>query len=112
MNFNEDDAVELDKELKAEKRAKAEVPLSSDGALDEVAAMSRMEYEQKRESIAERLGIRVSALDAIRSELQKEAKTVGRTIERAHWEVEPWHEKVNGKALVTAIAIRIRRPST
>ena len=75
--------------------------------LDEIGRMPRPEYLQQRKSLAKELGIPCSLLDD--EHRRREKKECAASTMQAHWNVEPWHEPVNGRELVGEIAQRIKR---
>ena len=73
-----------------------------------LSKLSPVEYDQVREQTAKRLGIRVSTLDA------EVAKLRSRPSDAAidplpHWQVEPWHEPVDGAKLLDELATTFER---
>jgi putative DNA primase/helicase len=74
-----------------------------------LAALSPIEYDRKRKSAAERLGIRTETLDTevrrVRGEAQEEA--IGEAV--LFPRLEPWPEPVNGAGLLDEIAEMFRR---
>jgi putative DNA primase/helicase len=77
--------------------------------IDELARLDPIAYDRRRETAAEQLGIRVTALDeAVK---QRRAKLAGEADEQplfAHWADEPWPEPVEGNALILSLVRRIR----
>ena len=72
----------------------------------ELAALSTLEYEQRREPAAADMGVRVSALDRmVRAEQRKSEDTAGFSLH----EVAPWPEPVDGDALLDSITQAVRR---
>jgi hypothetical protein len=78
--------------------------------IDELARLSALEYDKRRERVARDLGVRKSSLDeevkGRRAELAAEAEPPPLY---PHWVVEPWPEAVDGDALIRAIMRRVRR---
>jgi hypothetical protein len=78
--------------------------------VDALAAMSVAGYERSRDEVALRLGLRVSVLDKMvgkrRGEIEAEA---GPSSLYPWWDVVPWKEKVDGDALLQALAERVQR---
>lgn len=72
----------------------------------ELAALPRLEYDRRREQMAERLGVRVSALDA--EVAAKRAETSGGDDADAgligSWAVEPWPAPIAGAELLDELA--------
>ncbi len=78
-----------------------------DQRIMELAALSTLEYEQRRKQAAKELGIeRVSVLDRmVRAEQRKSEDAAGFSLH----EVEPWPEPVDGDALLDSITLAVRR---
>jgi hypothetical protein len=78
--------------------------------IDELARLSAIDYDKRRERVAKNLGVRKSSLDkeveGRRSELAAEAEP---TPLYPHWVVEPWPEAVDGDALIRDITRHVRR---
>jgi putative DNA primase/helicase len=73
-----------------------------------LAKLSTIEYDQERQAKADKLGIRVSALDsAVNAERKKFAQE--RTDFLPHWNVEPWPEAINGSALLEELRQHFKR---
>ncbi len=71
----------------------------------ELAALSTLEYEQRREPTAKDMGIRVYVLDRmVRAEQRKSEDASGFSLR----EVEPWPEPVDGDALLDSITLAVR----
>ena len=90
-------------------RSRAGDGKSDDELISELAALSKLAYEKRREKAAERLGVRVSALDQIVAKARGETKGPGDKVLYAHWNVEPSEEPVEGDALLAALVETIRR---
>ena len=95
-------------EKTADEKAKADE--RDQQLIDELARLSRLDYERTRKQAADDLGMRSSALDA-----EVEAR---RAEQRAraeppplfgHWVVEPWPEPVDTDALLLSLKRRIQR---
>jgi putative DNA primase/helicase len=73
-----------------------------------LAELSPVEYDQEREQVAERLGIRLRTLD---TEVEDHrARFMGTTIDPLpHWRVEPWHEPVDVAKLLDDLATTFER---
>ncbi len=78
-----------------------------DQRIIELAALSTLEYEQRRKQAAKELGIeRVSVFDRmVRAERRKSEDASGFSLH----EVEPWPEPVDGDALLDSITHAVRR---
>jgi putative DNA primase/helicase len=79
----------------------------TESELARLAALSPIEYDRCREAEAERLGVRVTTLDSeVKRRRPADAgdgdRLQGRPLELP--EPEPWHEPVDGAAMLTAIA--------
>jgi hypothetical protein len=78
--------------------------------IGELARLSALEYDKRRERVARDLGVRKSSLDkeveGRRAELAAEVEP---TPLYPHWVVEPWPEAVDGDALIRDIVRRVRR---
>ena len=87
----------------------AEALPESDEKIDELARLSAIEYDRRRERAAKDLGVRISVLD-------KEVKTCRTRLALEaeppplfpHWHVEPWPEAVDGNALIRDIMRRLQ----
>ena len=76
--------------------------------LDRLAALNPIAYELERAAIAERFGIRVSALDrAVDERKPKPEAAMGRTM--VIEDVKPWDERVGAAALLNELVAAIRR---
>jgi hypothetical protein len=73
--------------------------------LDEIGRMPATEYLRKRKALAQELGVPCHLLDDERKRREKRDSVVM----QSHWNVQPWHEPVNGRELVCDIVKRIRR---
>ena len=119
-NWLEEDGVEATHDrIEAEARVwEPEPPTATDAdatetdeeAIVRLSALPELEYERLRKCEAERMGIRTALLDKlVRNERggSEGDNLQGRPIE---WnQPEPWHEPVDGAALLTDIAGLIRR---
>lgn len=81
--------------------------------LQRLAGLSALEYERTRQGAAERLNIRPAALDSIVKQLRN-AKRIASQQEEAgrgvlFEDVEPWPESLDGAALLSELALTIRR---
>jgi putative DNA primase/helicase len=73
-------------------------------AVDRLAKLSPLEYDKVRKGEAKALGVRPVTLDAaIKGARKEEVK------DSPFEDVEPWHEPVDGAALLTTITATIRR---
>ena len=78
----------------------------------ELAMLSPVQYEKRREAAAEQLGVRVSVLDKLVEDARAESedeKTEPSPALFQHWNVEPAAEPINGSALLGAIVDVIKR---
>ena len=92
-------------------------PAPDGGADDDAAEIARLaalnpiEYDRQRTAAAKRLGIRGYTLDkmvkAARGEPDKDSNAGGSALEFP--DVEPWHEPVDGAALLTDLAASVKR---
>ncbi len=77
-----------------------------DQRIIELATLSTLEYEQRRDQAAKDMNIRVSVLDRmVRAEQRKSEDASGFSLR----EVEPWPEPVDGDALLDGISQAVRR---
>jgi len=76
-----------------------------DAAIQRLAALSSLQYDQVRKTEAKTLGVRPGTLDAA----VKEARKGSNTDDLPFTEVEPWPERVDPARLLTDIATTIRR---
>lgn len=81
-------------------------PETAQQTIARLSALASLDYEQVREAEAKRLGIRVSALDAEVNGSRDDADT--KTLMMFPM-VKPWHEPVEGAALLHEIEGTIRR---
>src|SRR5262249_40003235 len=76
--------------------------------IERLSKLTTFEYERQRDEAADKLGARVSTLDAavkaLRDKTSKEARKF-----LPHWDVEPWPEVVNGDALLQHIQAHFKR---
>jgi len=79
--------------------------------LERLAALGPFEYDRERCSAAERLGVRVSTLDAERCRFRGESEpnTNGQGRAWSPPEIEPWPEPVDGTALLDELADTVRQ---
>jgi hypothetical protein len=100
---------ELERRKKEAKRL-ADKYIGEDGgppkALEELAAMSRAEYSMQRARLAEKFGIPLKFLD---EEFRERKRGGGHTVERTHWNVDPWPSEVSGAELIEQMVRRIKR---
>jgi putative DNA primase/helicase len=73
----------------------------------ELAQMSELAYQKRRDEAAAQLGIRVTILDKVVR--QGRAKAGDKENVLPHWEVEPWGEPVEGATLLDDIEKMFRR---
>jgi hypothetical protein len=78
--------------------------------LDDLAALPPLDYDRRRATAAEELGVRAGTLDnaveARRAEQKEQAQAPPLF---GHWVVEPWGEAVDTDALLLMISRRLRR---
>jgi len=101
--------VEKDVKRLWEKAAGGADPVSQ-AEIERLAGLSRFEYERERGPAAERLGVRKGALDSLVQEARgqnHETALQGRSFELN--DPEPWHEWVDGDALLTELVATIGR---
>jgi hypothetical protein len=92
-------------EAEAEARAKAEA--GERRLLDELARLTKLDYEKRRRAEAKKLGVRSSALDdLVRRRREEGADPV---LLFKHWAVEPWPEPVDVRELIAALINRIKQ---
>jgi putative DNA primase/helicase len=101
----ESERVELGVAERWEKEATLSVP-EFERKLAEVCLMEDFEYLRQRRAKADELGIPCGLLDEQRKRQRKEIESAAM---QAHWNVEPWHEPVNGRELIGEVVKRIRR---
>ncbi len=78
--------------------------------LNELAGLSPVEYDRRREAAADKLGVRVTALDRevdLRRPRHDDAKGQGRALQLL--EPEPWPEPVDGAELLNKIVATLHR---
>jgi hypothetical protein len=67
--------------------------------IERLANLSAIKYDQEREAAAEKLGVRISTLDAsVKAERDK--TSMERKDFLPHWKVEPWAKPLVGAALL------------
>jgi putative DNA primase/helicase len=95
--------------------ASALAELSDDGEITRLSRLDRLEYERQRKGQAEKLGIRVGALDDVVKKKRGEHLTDADVIEIPGQGrpviipvVEPWPHPVNGAELLNEISTKIR----
>ena len=76
---------------------------SAEQALNELAELSPVQFAQKREALASKLGVPVTFLDREYNERRKYAKADGAREQAFLTDPEPWSEAVNGAALLDAL---------
>ncbi|MCA8199195.1 DUF3631 domain-containing protein [Burkholderia vietnamiensis] len=79
---------------------------TDDEAIARLAVMTPMQYDRARKDAAKRLRVQVSTLDKMVKAVRGNAKPDNAG---PFAEVEPWHEQVDGGALLSEIARTIRR---
>jgi putative DNA primase/helicase len=92
-----------------DEEAKAAAEAREKELIDELARVSPTEYDRRRTSAADELGVRRSTLDSA-TEARRAALEGERTSPPlfGHWAVEPWPEAVDGDALIRSIVCRVR----
>ncbi len=78
--------------------------------LNELEGLSPLEYDRRREAAADKLGVRVTALDRevdLRRPRHDDAKGQGRALQLL--DPEPWPESVDGAALLNMIVAILQR---
>ena len=98
-------------DLMIEEQAQLAAVLASESLIDSVsrlAALHPLEYEKVREAEAQRLGVRVGALDKEVSIARKSKQDDGGKLAMFPT-VEPWPESVNADQLLTEIYSTVRR---
>lgn len=84
-------------------------PMSDDDEIRRLAKLSALQYARERKAAAEKLGIKLGALDAAVKEARNENTATtgqGRPVELD--EVQPWAREVDGAALLTNISMTLR----
>ncbi len=83
---------------------------TDDALLNELASLSPIEYDRRREAAADKLGVRITALDReveLRRPRHDDAKGQGRALQLL--DPEPWPEPVDGAALLNKIVATLHR---
>lgn len=80
--------------------------LDYNSVIAELAKLSELEYQTKRKDSAKNLGIQVSALDKL---VKDERKKIDSDNNNIFPKIEPWHEEINIKNLLTSIENIINR---
>jgi putative DNA primase/helicase len=75
--------------------------------IDRLAKLSPVDYDRERISAAERLEIRVKVLDCLVKQVRNIPSGQGRPIDLP--EIQPWHEGVDGTALLNEIAASVKK---
>jgi putative DNA primase/helicase len=92
--------------------ASEDEPLDTKAVVERLAKLSRIEYDRVREAEAERLGVRVSTLDA---EVEKARRKLtgdgndGQGEAVLFPDIEPWTEPVDGAELIADLVALFRR---
>jgi hypothetical protein len=102
--LNEDDNNELDAQID---RIDGKADVAAEVA--RLAKLSTVEFERERKSAAERLGVRASALDALVKADRSKEDTGGQGRAFGLAESKPWHEVVDGAALISDMMAAIKR---
>src|SRR6516164_3104223 len=78
-----------------------------DRLVAELAKLPPLEYEKRRQADADKLGVRVSALDqAVR---KQQAHSYDEASALPHWKVEPWLDAVPGAELLATVKKEFER---
>ena len=77
---------------------------SDEAAFTHLALLSRVQYDRIRKSEAARLGIRIDTLDAEVARLRSNLNAQGTPVDLQA--IEPWHEPVDGAAVLNDVADR------
>ena len=84
--------------------------IDADNEIKRLAKLEPIDYECERKTVAERLVIRVGALDdAVKAIRAKNCDTGGQGRPVVLVNVEPWHEKVDGATLLTELSATLRK---
>ncbi len=82
----------------------------TDAKLNELAQLTRIEYDQRRDEEAKALGIRVGTLDAEVAQRRPESSEKASTGTAVLFaEIEPWPHTVDGEELLNALAAAYKR---
>ena len=89
---------------------KAKAATDEQQLIDELARLSALDYDRRRDEAADRMGIRRGTLDdAVQARRAERAEETGPPPLFSHWIVEPWPESVDTGDLILAIVERIKR---
>jgi hypothetical protein len=80
------------------------LPTNDNATIAKLIALSPVEYDRKRISIAKTMGIRPATLDS----MVKAEKALSQDANTPFSEIEPWHEPVNPAILLTNISNTIK----
>lgn len=86
-------------------QGKIESRESDKEAIARLSALSPLEYDRTRKQEAKKLGVQVSTLDALIKEARKPVAGIAHDMA----DTEPWPDPVDGAALLTEIALTVRR---
>ncbi|MGA8697571.1 MAG: hypothetical protein WB689_27810, partial [Xanthobacteraceae bacterium] len=89
---------------------KAKAATDEQQLLDELARLSTLDYDRRRDEAAGLMGVRRGTLDdVVQARRAKRAGEAGPPPLFGHWVVEPWPELVDGDSLLRDIIQRLRR---
>jgi CHC2 zinc finger len=78
--------------------------------IDELARLTALDYDRRRDAAANQMGIRRATLDdAVEARRAKQADEAGQPPLFGHWIVEPWPKAVDTSALIISIIELIKR---
>ena len=86
----------------------ADTPPDAEAAARELAKLSKLQYDQCREEEAKRLGVRAATLDTVVTGYRK-AESGEAEAAAPFTDPEPWHEPVNGAALLDEMVAAFKR---
>jgi putative DNA primase/helicase len=87
----------------------AKLKQTTDAELAQLALLSSVDYDRKRKSAAEKLGIRPATLDQLVKAKQSESKSAATPAASQRWQVEPWDQQVDGAALLNELRAAFQR---
>jgi putative DNA primase/helicase len=105
----ESDLAEMTNGASAQEAADERQRQHLEDELRRVAALTQVEYERQRKSIAKQLGLRITALDKLVAERRvggSNGAAKGRPLDL--YNPEPWPDPVNGAELLDALATRFQ----
>jgi hypothetical protein len=96
--------------LAEESGDKAKAATDEQKLIDELARLSALDYDRRRDEAADQMGIRRGTLDGeVERRRAERAEEAGPAPLFGHWVVEPWPEAVDTGELILALAARIKR---